>query len=104
MSNRSGQRLVGNGQRANCQRLTAVGRGGELYVNSYHRAVQRYGPSFGFAPGPVLSGAGADSAHPTGVAVDPASGRVYVDERTYLGVSDPSGAAGGGASGNATRL
>jgi hypothetical protein len=70
----------------------ALGAGGELYVNSYHRAVQEFGPRPGFTPGPVLTGAGVDSAHPTGVAVDPASGDVYVDERTYVGVYEPSGA------------
>ncbi|HET9153694.1 MAG TPA: hypothetical protein VFN85_06235 [Solirubrobacterales bacterium] len=65
-----------------------LGSGGQLYVNAYHRSVREYGP----APGPVLSGAGADSAHPTGVAVDPASGRVYVNDRTYVGVYDAAGA------------
>jgi hypothetical protein len=71
----------------------ALGNGGELYVNFYHRAVQKYGPLPGFSPGPVLTGVGVDSAHPTGVAADPASGEVYVDERTYVGVYEPSGAA-----------
>jgi DNA-binding beta-propeller fold protein YncE len=74
----------------------ALGSGGQLYVNEYHRSVREYGPAPGFSPGPVLSGAGAagaaGSAHPTGVAVDPASGRVYVDERTYVGVYDAAGA------------
>jgi DNA-binding beta-propeller fold protein YncE len=69
----------------------ALGGGGELYLNEYHRSVRRFGPAPGFAPGPVLSGAGIDSSHPTSVAVDPASGRVYVDERTYVGLYEPSG-------------
>lgn len=69
----------------------ALGSGGELYVNSYHRAVQGYGAFPALSPGPVLSGAGVDGAYPTGVAVDQASGAVYVDERTYVGVYEPSG-------------
>jgi DNA-binding beta-propeller fold protein YncE len=69
----------------------ALGSGGELYVNSYHRAVQEYGAFPALSPGPVLSGAGVNRAYPTGVAVDPASGDVYVDERTYVGVYEPSG-------------
>ena len=69
-----------------------VGGAGQLYVNEYHRSVREFGPAPGFSPGAVLSGAGVDSAHPTGVAVDPASGDVYVDERTYVGVYDSTGA------------
>jgi DNA-binding beta-propeller fold protein YncE len=66
---------------------------GNLYVNTYHQAVQRYGPLPGFAAGPVLSGRDVDSATPTGVAVDPPSGDAYVDERSQVGVYDSSGAA-----------
>jgi len=69
----------------------ALGSSGELYLNEYHRSVQRYGAAPGFTPGPVPVGTGP--AHPTGVAVDPASGRVYVDERTHVAVYEPSGAA-----------
>jgi DNA-binding beta-propeller fold protein YncE len=71
----------------------ALGNGGELYVNSYHQAVRRYGPFPAFSAGPKLVEAGVASTHPTGVAVDPANGDVYVNERTYLGVYEPSGAA-----------
>lgn len=71
----------------------ALGSGGELYLNKYHRSVRRYGPSPSFTPGPMLSGAGANSAHPTGVAVDPVSDHVYVDERTHIALYEPSGAA-----------
>lgn len=67
----------------------ALAGGGELYVNEYHRDVQRYGPRPGFTPGPVLGGTGTG----TGVALDPGTGDVYVDERTYVGVYEPSGAA-----------
>jgi hypothetical protein len=70
----------------------AVGAGEQLYVNEYHRSVREFGPGPGFAPGAVLSGAGVDSAQPTGVAVDPASGDVDIDERTYIGVYDSAGA------------
>lgn len=69
----------------------APGAGGALYVNSYHRSVRSYGPSPGFSPGPLFTGPGVDEAHPTGVAADPVSGRVYVDERTYVGVYEASG-------------
>jgi hypothetical protein len=69
-----------------------LGDSGELYVNSYHGSVLEYAPFPGFSPGPILSGAGVDSAHPTGIAIDPASGDVYIDERTYVGVYEPSGA------------
>jgi DNA-binding beta-propeller fold protein YncE len=62
-----------------------------LYVNDYHRAVVRYGafPSFGL--GIQFAGATVDGAHPTGVAVDPSTGTVYVDERTHIAAYDESG-------------
>lgn len=63
-----------------------------LYVNSYHRSVIKYGPRGSFGTGTVIAGAGVDSTHPTGVAVDPASGNVYVNARTYIAVYDSSGA------------
>jgi DNA-binding beta-propeller fold protein YncE len=65
----------------------ALGAGGSLYVNDFHRRVVKYGPPLSFAPGPVL-----DEAHPTGVAVDPATNNVYVDDRTYIAVYDAAGA------------
>jgi DNA-binding beta-propeller fold protein YncE len=72
----------------------AVDPAGHLYVDSYHEAVTRYTPG-SFPPGPGTTYGGAtviDSAHPTGVAVDPASGDLYVDERTAVEVFDPTGA------------
>jgi DNA-binding beta-propeller fold protein YncE len=63
-----------------------------LYVNSYHRSVIAYGASPSFGAGTVIAGAGVDTTHPTGVAVDPATGNVYVDARTYIAVYDSSGA------------
>ena len=71
----------------------AVDSTGRLYVDTYHEAVIRYAPSF-FPPGVgVTYGAGTvlDAADPTGVALDPASGDLYVDERTAVAVFDPSG-------------
>ena len=55
---------------------------GDLYVNNYHRDVVE------FTPAEIPNGAGKviDSAHPTGVAVDPATGNLYVDDRTYVAV------------------
>jgi hypothetical protein len=70
--------------------LAFYGAGGALYVNDYHRAVLRYGPS---GPGTTLVGPTAGGAHnATGVDVDPATGHVYVDQRTYVSVFDQSGA------------
>jgi len=63
-----------------------------LYLNNYHRNVEKYGPSPTFAPGPVFAGAPLDAEHPTGVALDPATGNVYVNHRTYIAVYDASGA------------
>jgi DNA-binding beta-propeller fold protein YncE len=62
------------------------------YVNDYHRAVIRYGtkPSFGGAT--TIAGVGVDGASPTGIAVDPTTDRVYVDERTQVAVFESSGA------------
>jgi DNA-binding beta-propeller fold protein YncE len=62
-----------------------------LYVNDYHRAVVRYGalPSFGL--GLPFAGATVDGADPTGVAVDPSTGTVYVDERTHIAAYDENG-------------
>jgi DNA-binding beta-propeller fold protein YncE len=56
---------------------------GQLYVNNWHESAARLLPS-------ALE---LDSAESTGVAVDPASGNVYVDDRTYVAVYDSAGAA-----------
>lgn len=57
-----------------------------LYVNDYHRAVIRY-------PGAVtITGATTpEGTHPTGVAVDPATDNLYVDQRDHVSVFDSSG-------------
>jgi DNA-binding beta-propeller fold protein YncE len=64
-----------------------------LYVNNFHRNVVRF-TSFPAesSSGVVITGAGVDSAHPTGVAADPATGDVYVNDRTELSRFDSSGA------------
>jgi DNA-binding beta-propeller fold protein YncE len=63
---------------------------GRLYVNSYHRSVIRYPGLFGSPT--TIAGVGVDSTHPTGVAVDPTTGNVYVNARTHIAVYDSSGA------------
>jgi hypothetical protein len=61
---------------------------GRLYVNNYHRNVERYLPvGAGFGPATAI-----DSSHPTGVAVDFTSDNVYVDARTYVSAYGSSGA------------
>jgi DNA-binding beta-propeller fold protein YncE len=66
---------------------------GNLYLNDYHRAIKRYGALGSFGAGSTITGATtAEATHPTGVAVDPASGDVYVDQRTHVSVFDESGA------------
>jgi hypothetical protein len=63
-----------------CQLASAPG--GVLYANDWHEGVSRVLPSvFSF-----------DSEESTGVAVDQASGWVYVNDRTYVAVYEPSGA------------
>jgi hypothetical protein len=61
----------------------ATSPNGALYANDWHEGVERLLPS----------ALGFDEAESTGVAVDPASGDVYVDDRTYVAVYEPSGAA-----------
>jgi DNA-binding beta-propeller fold protein YncE len=63
-----------------------------LYVNNYHRNVTRYNASPSFGSGTVVTGVPLDSSHPTGVAVDPATGNVYVNKRDHIAVYDSTGA------------
>ncbi|MET0305168.1 MAG: hypothetical protein ABW196_02940 [Solirubrobacterales bacterium] len=65
----------------------ALDSAGRLYVNRFHGGVTRFGPSPGFALGPVLTATPA-----TGVAVDLATDEVYVDQRTHISVYNSSGA------------
>jgi hypothetical protein len=61
---------------------------GNLYVNNFHRNVERFARSTGstFAPPGIV-----DAAHPTGVAVDSASGTVYVNDRTFVAAYGATG-------------
>ncbi len=66
---------------------------GTLYVNTYHGQVLRYVPAkfplgLGTAYGPPTA---IGEGEATGVAVDPATGRVYVDDRTHISVYEPTG-------------
>jgi len=61
----------------------AADSSGRLYANEWHQGVARLLPS----------SQGFDEGHEsTGVAVDRASGNVFVDNRTYVAVYEPSGA------------
>lgn len=66
---------------------------GALYVNDFHRRVVRYAPSAYPVTAATTYGSATviDEATPTGVAVDPVGGRVYVDNRTHVSVYEPSG-------------
>jgi hypothetical protein len=61
---------------------------GRIYVNNYHRNIERYSLSGGVFQTPTV----IDSSHPTGVAVNLTTNNVYVDDRTYVAVYDSSGA------------
>ncbi len=74
-------RISGDPLNGPCQLATSAG--GALYANDWHESVGRVLPS-------TLS---FDSEESTGVAVDQASGKVYVNDRTYIAVYEPSGAA-----------
>jgi hypothetical protein len=63
----------------------ALDSAGDLYVNIYHRSVVRFAAGeFSPSLGTVIAGAGVDASHPTGVAVDEATGNLFVDDRTYV--------------------
>jgi DNA-binding beta-propeller fold protein YncE len=71
----------------------AFNAAGHLYVNDYHRAVKGYGTLGSFGAAATITGAMTlEGTHPTGVAVDPTSGNVYVDQRDHVSVFDESGA------------
>jgi DNA-binding beta-propeller fold protein YncE len=79
----------------------AVDSAGRVYVNDYHQDVVRFTPDE-YPPQPpvppALLGTAyssklmIDDANSTGVAVDPKTDRVYVDDRTHVAVYEPSGA------------
>jgi DNA-binding beta-propeller fold protein YncE len=67
---------------------------GSLFVNNYHRNVEKFVPSI-FPPTSSTTYASAgiiDPNHPTGVAVDPVSGNLYSNERDRIAVYDSAGA------------
>jgi hypothetical protein len=64
----------------------ALDASNNLYVNAYHRNVQKFAAFPGFAAGAIF-----DTSHPTGVAFDPTTSRVYVNNRSYVSVYDTSG-------------
>jgi DNA-binding beta-propeller fold protein YncE len=71
----------------------AITAGNELYVNNFHRNVLRFAPGLGSFT--VLTGVGSaepEPTHPTGVAVDPVGGEIYVNQRTHVSVFDDTGA------------
>lgn len=72
----------------------AFGPSGELYLNDYHREVVRFPAPFSLATAQVIdTGDPTDPyANPTGVALDPTTGHVFVDDRTYIAEYDSSGA------------
>jgi hypothetical protein len=82
----------------------ALAPDGDLYVNNFHRNVEKFVPSSypptpgqSFPPPTIpptsYSAAGVfDANHPTGVAVDPLTSDVYINRRTHVATYDSSGA------------
>jgi DNA-binding beta-propeller fold protein YncE len=72
----------------------AIDPGGDLFVNDYHRNVTMF--TAPWSTGSVIDAGNSPQTspaiRPTGVARDPASGRIYVDDRTYIAAYEPSGA------------
>jgi sugar lactone lactonase YvrE len=69
----------------------ALDPGGRLYANDYHRAVLGYTAFPSLTPTGAITGAGIDATTPTGIAVDPAGSRLYVDQRTYAAAYTAAG-------------
>jgi hypothetical protein len=66
---------------------------GNLYVNYWHRSVVKSAPPYSYGSIQTIDPPGsAASNESTGVAVDQSSGDVYVNDRTYVAVYEPSGA------------
>jgi hypothetical protein len=72
----------------------ALDAAGRIYVNDWRQNVVRYTPSSyppnavtTYGPPTVIDASGTA----TGVAIDPASGILYVDDGTYIAAYEPSG-------------
>jgi DNA-binding beta-propeller fold protein YncE len=65
----------------------AFDTGGNLYVNYWHESVAKAVPPYSYGAIQIF-----DSNESTGVAVDQATGNVYVNDRTYVAVYSPTGA------------
>jgi hypothetical protein len=72
----------------------ALDSSGNLYLNNYHRNVVRFPAPISLGGAQVIdSGDPSDPyANPTGVAVDPATDHVYVDDHAYVAEYDDTGA------------
>jgi hypothetical protein len=74
----------------------AVDPVGDLFVNAYHRSVLSFPAPWSTATATLMDAGNAPTTtpaiRPTGVARDPSTGRVYVDDRTYIAAYEPSGA------------
>jgi hypothetical protein len=71
----------------------AVDSAGDVYVDNWRRDVVEFTPSE-YPPTATSTwtpSAPLDTGRSTGVAIDSSSGRVYVDDRTYVAVYEPSG-------------
>jgi hypothetical protein len=65
---------------------------GHIYVNNYHRNVVRFTPS-SYPPTNATTYGGetvVDSKHSSGVALDNSTGQLFVDDRTYVAVYEPT--------------
>ena len=71
----------------------AVDATGHIYVNNWRGSVVKYTPS-SYPPTEAThySGTVIDAGRSTGVALDPTTGRVLVDDQTYVAEYEPSGA------------
>lgn len=67
----------------------ALDSAGNLYVNNWHHNVVRYVPA---GPETYARDAVLDSNDSTGIAIDPATDNLFVDNRTYVAAYEPSGA------------
>jgi hypothetical protein len=74
--------------------VVAVDGSGDLYLGEFHGGVQKWSPSAYPPEGNTdyASGGEVDPGPATGLAVDSATGDLYVNKRTHVSVYDSSGA------------